>query len=151
MKSQNKYIYPVDINDSVRITYDESPAHVGPLKYSVDFIVPEGTSIRASLDGVIVDIKSDSDIGGPDKSFEEYGNFIEIEHENREYSEYEHLRKDGVLVKVGDKVKEGQVIGYSGNTGWMAHLGPHLHFMVGRYGEMDKDYETLEIMWENKK
>lgn len=147
MKTLNIYSYPIDLTPEVRITYDESPAHVGALKNSVDFIVLEGTPIKASLDGVIVDLKSDSDIGGTDKNFEEYGNFIEIEHENGEYSEYEHLKKDGVLVKIGEKVKQGQIIGYSGNTGWMAHLGPHLHFMVGKYGQTDEDYETLEIQW----
>ena len=148
MKTQNKYTYPVEINDSVRIVYNESPAHVGNLKNSVDFIVPDGTPIRAALDGIVVDVKSDSDVGGPDKSFEEFGNYIEIRHSNAEYSEYEHLRKDGVLIKVGEKVEQGQIIGYSGNTGWMAHLGPHLHFMVGVYGSTDLDYETLEIVWE---
>ena len=149
MKTRNKYIYPVEINKDVRITYDESPAHVDNLRNSVDFIIPEGTPIKAVLDGVVVDVKSDSDIGGPDKSFEEFGNFVEIEHSNGEYSEYEHLKKNGVLVKIGDRVKQGQIIGYSGNTGWMAHLGPHLHFMVGKYGKTNSDYETLKIEWEN--
>lgn len=148
MKTQNKYLYPVQIDEKVRITYDESPAHVDNLRYSVDFIIPEGTPVLAAFEGVVVDIKSDSDIGGPDKSFEGFGNFIEIEHSNSEYSEYEHLRRGGVLVKIGDKVRQGQIIGYSGNTGWMAHLGPHLHFMVGKYGRKVSDYETMEIVWE---
>lgn len=148
MKTHNKYIYPVEITNEVRITYDESPAHVDGLRNSVDFIIPEGTQIKAALDGVVVDIKSDSNVGGAEKSFEQFGNFIEIEHAGGEYSEYEHLRQGGVLVAVGDKVKRGQVIGYSGNTGWMAHLGPHLHFMVGKYGKTASDYETLEIIWE---
>ena len=148
MRTKNKYLYPVKISDKVRITYNESPAHVGNLKHSVDFIVSEGTEVLAAYDGVVVDIKFDSNIGGPDKSFEDFGNFIEIEHYNGEYSEYEHLKQNGVLVKIGDKVKRGQLIGYSGNTGWMAHLGPHLHFMIGKYGKQLSDYETMEIIWE---
>ncbi|MDB5266874.1 MAG: hypothetical protein JWN89_689 [Parcubacteria group bacterium] len=145
--SINKYIYPVEINDGVRITYDESPAHMGSLKYSVDFVLGEGAPVYAAYAGVVIDIKSDSDTGGSDKSYEELGNFIEIEHENGEYSEYEHLKKDGVVVNLGDKVERGQLIGYSGNTGWMAQLGPHLHFMVGVYGKSDEEYETVEITW----
>lgn len=146
--SANKFIYPVEISDKVRITYDESPAHVGNLKHSVDFILEEDTPIFAAQDGVVVDLKSDSDIGGIEQHYEEFGNFIEIQHDHGEYSEYEHLKKNGVLVKIGDKVKRGQIIGYSGNTGWMAHLGPHLHFMVGKYGDSNQDYETIEITWE---
>lgn len=146
-RTRNYYIYPIEISDKVRVTYDESPAHVGSLKNSVDFICSEGTEIRAAADGVVVDLKSDSDIGGQDRKFEDLGNFIEIRHTHDEYSEYEHLRKDGVLVQIGDMVKKGQVIGCTGATGWLAHLGPHLHFMVGTYGDTDQDYDTLQIMW----
>lgn len=149
MKTKNEYTYPVKITEKVRVTYDESPAHVDNLKNSVDFIVPEGTPIVSALEGIVIDLKSDSNIGGPDKSFEDQGNFIEIEHANDEYSEYEHLKQNGVLVKIGDRVKRGQLIGYSGNTGWMAQLGPHLHFMVGQYGKTVNDYETLEIKWKS--
>lgn len=147
-KTKNKYIYPVEINDKVRITYDESPAHVGNLKNSVDFITEEGLPVKASFDGTVVDLKSDSDIGGEDKDMEQFGNFVEIEHASGEYSEYEHLKQNSVMVKLGDAVKKGQIIGYTGSTGWIAHLGPHLHFMVGEYGETDAEYETLQIVWD---
>ena len=150
MKTKNRYLYPVELIDKVKITYDQSPAHIGRLEYAVDFIIPEGTPIKASLDGIVVDIKQDSNIGGSDKSFDKFGNYIEIKHQNGEYSIYEHIRKDGALVVVGDKVRTGQIIGYSGNTGWMAHLGPHLHFDVHRYHKPSgpEDYKTLEIRWQ---
>lgn len=149
-KTKNKYSYPTKIDDSVRITYDESPAHVGNLKNSVDFVMAEGRDVFAPEDGVVVDIKIDSDIGGKGQEFDDLGNFIEIRHKNDEYSICEHLKKDGAVVEVGDKVKRGQLIGYSGATGWLAHLGPHLHFMVGKYNKKaDREYETLEIEWEN--
>lgn len=149
-RTKNKYIYPISVSDEIRISYDESPAHVGNLVNSVDFICKEGTEVRAVADGIVVDLKSDSDVGGQSKDLEYLGNFVELKHDHEEYSEYEHLRKDGVLITIGDQVKKGQVIGYTGSTGWLAHLGPHLHFMVGKYGENDEDYETLEIMWEKK-
>ena len=150
MRTKNQYTYPIAINSKIRTSYDESPAHVGNLRHSVDFIVEEGTPISATADGIVIDLKSDSNVGGEGKEFEPMGNFIELKHDNEEYSEYEHLRKNGVLVKVGDKIKKSQVVGYSGATGWLAHLGPHLHFMVGRYGESNDDYETLEVIWNNQ-
>ena len=149
MKSKNKYLYPVDVRKA-RISCKDSPAHKGRLKHSVDFIVGEGTEIRATCRGVVVDVKQDSDVGGKTQDYDKYGNFIEIKHNNNEFSIYEHIRKNGSLVSVGDKVKAGQVIGYSGETGWIAHLGAHLHFDVHRYfGKGKEDYETLEIVWKN--
>ncbi|MFA6533658.1 MAG: M23 family metallopeptidase [Patescibacteria group bacterium] len=149
-QTQNQYLYPVAMSDKVRMAYNESPAHVGKLKYAVDFIVAEGTPVKAAAAGVVVDLKADSDLGGEERKAEGLGNYIEIKHENEEYSEYEHLKLGGALVKVGDRVAAGQVIGYSGATGWLAQLGPHLHFMVGKYGATVEDYETLEIVWNYK-
>ncbi len=148
-KTKNRYTCPVTISDKIRVAYNESPAHVGSLKNAVDFICEEGTEVKAGADGVVIDVKSDSDIGGQGKELEPFGNFIELQHDNEEYSEYEHLRKNGVLVKVGDMVKRGQVIGYSGATGWLAHLGPHLHFMVGAYASDANGYRTLKIVWDD--
>jgi len=80
-------------------------------------------------------------LGGAAQSFETQENFIEIRHPDDEYSQYCHLKKDGVVVKIGDTVKAGQLIGYSGATGWLANVPePHLHFMVGRYKYENVDY-----------
>lgn len=152
-KSKNAYIYPVKIKKGIRISYTDSPAHKEEwLKYSVDFIMEEGTPIRAAASGTVDWVKQDSNIWGKTKKYDKYGNFIEIEHKNDEYSIYEHIKKKGSLVKVGQKVKAGQIIGYSGNTGWMAHLGPHLHFDVHKYfGKGMNDYNTVKIVWKKNK
>ncbi len=56
------------------------------------------------------------------------GNLVVIEHSGGEYSAYAHLKQGSVLVKPGDRVKQGQRIGEVGDTGdyYMAHL----HFQV---------------------
>lgn len=133
MKTRNKYFYPIERTRKVRVDYKSSPAHVGRLKNSVDFIVPVGTTIKAGLDGVVVDVKQDSDIGGDDESFDKFGNYIEIRHRNGEYSIYEHIMKNGSKVKKGERVKANQPIGLSGATGWLGGLGPHTHFDVHKY------------------
>lgn len=150
MESENNYLYPVELFNNARIMFTESPAHVGRLQFAVDFIIPIGTFVKAALDGTVVNVKQDSGIGGLNRILDKLGNYIEIKHDNDEYSIYEHIAKNGSLVEVGDEVKAGQTIGYSGSTGWIAHLGPHLHFNVHKYfGEGPEDYETLDIAWKN--
>lgn len=135
-----KYIHPVAEKYIKRISTAESEAHeIYP--YSVDYIVPIGTQIRAAAEGIVIDVKDDSGTGGDEQKYEKDENFIEIRHPDNEYSYYGHIRKGGALVKIGEKVKAGQTIGESGNTGWLANLHePHLHFMVGKY-----KYETIKI------
>lgn len=72
-----------------------------------DFFAPEGTPVYATADGVIDIAKSRSSNG--------YGNFIKISHSFGFSSMYAHLQKS--LVKKGDFVQKGQVIGYSGHSG----------------------------------
>lgn len=56
------------------------------------------------------------------------GNYIIIKHPNNEYSTICHFEKDSFEVKVGDIVKEGQLLGKVGNSG--NTQGPHIHFQV---------------------
>lgn len=149
MKSKNKYVLPVKKKDIIKTRYD-SPAHKGKWKYAVDYECEEGTELFASQDGEVVFVKQDSKVGGPDKKYWYDGNRVVIKHKNGEHSGYEHLKFHGAKVKVGDKVKKGQLIGYSGNTGYT--FGPHLHFEIFRFTgpDKDKDFETLEVNFDKK-
>lgn len=139
MKTKIKYLPPIDKSRVKRISKIESITHK-IYKHSIDFMVPIGTPVRAAASGIVVDEKDNSNQGGVNRKYEKFENFVEIRHGD-EYSYYGHLKKKGVLVKIGDKVEVGQLIGYSGATGWMANIKePHLHFMVGRYS-----YNNLEI------
>lgn len=61
-----------------------------------------------------------------------------------EYTAYEHLRHGGVLVAVGEKVGQGQLIGSSGMTGY--GFLPHLHFEVFTNPDTEEsEGETLEV------
>jgi hypothetical protein len=58
-----------------------------------------------------------------------YGSgLIIVFHNDGTFSQYAHFKKDGIVVKEGDTLKKGQLIGYSGNTGQSTE--PHLHFVV---------------------
>ena len=95
---------------------------------SFDFKMKKGSSIRAARPGTVIATKSDSDKGGLKDEFLDDGNHIIIQHDDGSAAHYWHLEQNGVVVKIGDKVTKGQIIGFSGNTGYTAF--PHLHFQV---------------------
>jgi murein DD-endopeptidase MepM/ murein hydrolase activator NlpD len=101
-------------------------SHKNELAY--DFKMKKGTKICAARSGVVTDLRSDSDKGGLKPENLSDGNFIILLHPDGSRSYYWHLQKNGVLVEKGSEVKQGEVIGLSGNTGYTAF--PHLHFQV---------------------
>ncbi len=92
---------------------------------ALDFAMPEGTPVRAAREGVVAGFQDEcSKAGGAGTP----SNFVVIQHADRTLGAYEHLKRDGVAVRVGQRVRAGALVGYSGNTG--ASTGPHLHFAV---------------------
>ena len=104
-------------------------------KAALDFDMPEGTPVYAAREGVVYAYKNDSDEGGLFTN-ERKANYIIIKHSDGSFGCYWHLQKNGVVVKRGF-VSKGQLIGYSGKTGFA--LWPHLHFAVKRKLNYEKD------------
>jgi murein DD-endopeptidase MepM/ murein hydrolase activator NlpD len=86
----------------------------------VDLIAPPGTPVVAAAGGVVSTVAYVS----------EYGNIVDIDHDNGLTSRYAHLSRS--LVRVGDVVMKGQKVALVGNTG--RTTGPHLHFEVREKG-----------------
>jgi hypothetical protein len=93
-----------------------------------DFRMPSGIPIVAAADGTVRLARGDSTKGGCDPSFAAEANYVVISHPSGLETQYLHL--ESVVVTAGDKVKEGDLLGYSGKTGWAC--GSHLHFKVAR-------------------
>ncbi len=96
---------------------------------AVDFAAEIGTAVLAARDGVVMEVESDFD--RPGLSAERFGdraNLVRILHDDGTMAVYAHLAPDGVSVSAGQRVRRGQRIGLSGNTGFTT--GPHLHFVV---------------------
>ena len=81
-----------------------------------------GTTLKSAEAGVVVGT-GDTDL---DCKGATYGKWILIKHDNGLATIYGHLSL--VKVRSGDRVARGQIIGYTGNSGYA--LGPHLHFSV---------------------
>ena len=98
-------------------------------QYAVDIAMPVGTTILAAMDGVVMDIEEDFNEGGVDKEkYVEKANHVRILHQDGTMAVYAHLDLASVVVRAGARVKAGQRIARSGNTGFSS--GPHLHFVV---------------------
>ena len=103
-------------------------------RYAVDLIVPEGTPVLAARGGVVMHATSGFREGGADAGLAKRANLIRVLHDDGSMALYAHLQEGGVLVRAGDRVTLGQVIGRSGSTGYST--GPHLHFAVQVNGGM---------------
>jgi murein DD-endopeptidase MepM/ murein hydrolase activator NlpD len=95
---------------------------------AVDWTVPVGTVVCAAREGRVVGVREDSTVGGPDRKFRPFANYVIIKHADGTFADYVHLKTGGALVKMGDEVTVGQPIGLSGLTGFTS--APHLHFSV---------------------
>lgn len=101
-------------------------SHVGNDTWAWDFRMPEGTPVVAALDGVVRLARGDSEEGGCDPSMARRANYVVLEHAGNLETQYLHFTS--VSVVVGQHVRRGDLLGYSGKTGWAC--GAHLHFKV---------------------
>lgn len=111
--------------------------------YGTDLDLDTGDSVRSVFDGVVRIVKWDG--GG-------YGNYVVVRHYNGLETLYGHLSKQ--LVKTGQYVKAGELIGWGGSTGRSS--GPHLHFEVRYMGnpfdpERMYDFPDYALMSEDFK
>jgi murein DD-endopeptidase MepM/ murein hydrolase activator NlpD len=89
----------------------------------VDFGAPIGTPIYAAGDGIVARAGV---MGG-------YGNVVDLDHDATWSTRYAHISRFAPGLRSGDRVTQGQVIAFSGNTG--RSTGPHLHYEVRRNGQ----------------
>jgi murein DD-endopeptidase MepM/ murein hydrolase activator NlpD len=113
--------YPVEYR---KITSNYTGARFHPVlrrfrpHRGVDFSAPAGTPVRAVASGIITFAGRSG----------QYGNHIEVEHQQPYATSYSHLSRFARGLRVGAQVRKGQVIGYVGSSGMAT--GPHLHFML---------------------
>lgn len=118
--------------------------HQQRMEYAYDLASSIGTPVYAMRSGRVISLQDKyPDTGGTQANASKF-NYVWIEHENGYRSAYAHLQqgfRNRVQLKAGDWVKAGELIGYSGNSGWSS--GPHLHVEVQKEGSHARFSQTV--------
>lgn len=97
----------------------------------LDIAVPSNTKAVAVKDGIITEVRQSPT----------WGVLVKYQTSDNEIIQYSHLNQ--VLLKVGEKVKQGEVIALTGNTG--ISTGPHLHYGIWENGELRDPMELTKL------
>ncbi len=99
--------------------------------FAVDIAMPVGTDIIAARSGIVIEVASTNFRGGLNLARDgQAANIVRILHDDGTFSLYAHLNWNSIRVQPGDRVRAGQYIADSGNSGFSS--GPHLHFSIQR-------------------
>jgi murein DD-endopeptidase MepM/ murein hydrolase activator NlpD len=97
--------------------------------HAYDLAVDEGTPVLAARDGTVMQVERDFYGSGLDMDrFGDRANSVRVLHSDGSMGVYAHLEWESTIVSPGQRVRVGQQLGRSGNTGFSS--GPHLHFVV---------------------
>jgi murein DD-endopeptidase MepM/ murein hydrolase activator NlpD len=119
------YVLPYPVGRSYRLmTANCDLGHVGTNRYGYDFAMAIGEEITAMHSGtaVVVSEQFRDDDRGQGTS-----NWLILDHGDGTYGTYFHMTKDGVVPRVGDFVRQGELVGYAGSSGTG---DPHVHVHV---------------------
>lgn len=147
LKDDTSYVYalPYEEGKTFRVIQGYFSRFTHKERAALDFNMKKGTRITAARGGVVVRVKEDGTKGGLKKKYRSHGNNIIIQHADGSRAGYWHLQHNGAVVNVGDTVQKGQLIAYSGKTGYA--FVPHLHFLVwkssgGQWQQLPTRFQT---------
>lgn len=133
-----KVLYRLPFQDGLQFRI--SQASGGPVTthndkgslYAVDFPMPVGTTVVAARGGTIIDIVRPNKEGDKQAKFLDKANYVRILHDDGTWGMYAHLLHYSSELYLGQRIKAGEPIGLSGNSGYSS--GPHLHFVIQKNG-----------------
>ena len=148
------YVLPWSVGETYAVVNGNcgvGRTHNGDARFSYDFEMPVGTTIRAARGGTVIGVR---------ENFSDYNavagdeNWLFVMHPDGTVARYYHLTQRGSLVSAGSEVSQGDAIALSGATGYIGFQKiPHLHFDVTKQecGEefFGKLCETIPITFRN--
>jgi len=121
--------FPLGMEFPISQGFDGDATHKEPPnQYAVDIVMPVGTPILAARPGRVMDLEDDFHGAAQEKRYLSRSNQIRILHDDGTMAVYAHLQANSLQVRQNAKVRRGQWIANSGNTGYSN--GPHLHFVI---------------------
>ena len=122
------YCLPFKPGNAYLVSQTEGQTHKNNSKNAIDFVIPTGAGVYAARSGRVIHVIDHYKSRGRDESYLRKANQVLVRHADDTLGLYAHLDHKGAKVKVGEYVKAGDHIGFSGDTGYSA--GAHLHFEV---------------------
>jgi murein DD-endopeptidase MepM/ murein hydrolase activator NlpD len=128
------YRLPYALASSIRVsqTFPEMTTHTDPAsQHAVDFVMDVGTDVFAAREGIVIEVASDFFESGTNMAVDgPRANVVRVLHDDGTMALYVHLNWNTIRVVPGQRVRRGEYLADSGNTGFST--GPHLHFVVQR-------------------
>lgn len=141
------YVLPYEVGESFKISQSycpSNPAWGHHNWFAYDFDMPIGTPLVASRAGRVIAVRQNQRDGTRVCGEE---NYVFILHDDGTVASYVHLTLNGAEVAVDQRVEQGELIGYSGDSG--CSIGPHLHLAIFRQrGPYDRQY-TMPVNFKN--
>ena len=133
-------------NYPITQAFPDNVTHVSAdSEHAIDIAMPIGTDVLAARGGIVFEVIGNNFKGGTDINEHLHAaNIVRILHDDGTFAVYAHLNWNSIRVRAGERVRAGQYIADSGNTGFSS--GPHLHFAVQRNTGMR--IEALPVVFE---
>jgi murein DD-endopeptidase MepM/ murein hydrolase activator NlpD len=109
--------------------------------FSGQYYIHKGIDLSTYRSGDPIVVTADGQVVTIDFEAEGFGNYVIIKHKHGYYTRYAHLQK--ASVRIGQRVQQGEVIGYIGNTG--LSTGPHVHYEVHIGSDVVDPYKYINI------
>lgn len=120
---------PFPCDDTYAVTQGHNTgSHTGKGAYAWDIGIPVGGEVAAPADGVVRLVRMDSTNGGCSSTYANDANYVVLDFGDGTEALFLHLQAGSSSLQVGDQVKQGDVVGAVGLTGWVC--GAHLHFQI---------------------
>lgn len=133
-RPEQPYRLPYALSSAVRVSqaFPVARTHMdASSRHAVDFVMPIGTDVFAARDGVVIEVASDFFESGTNLGLDgPRANIVRVLHDDGTMALYVHLNWNTIRVVPGQRVRRGEYLADSGNTGFST--GPHLHFVVQR-------------------